>query len=75
MSAKKSASQDNNDAAQLPFEEALKKLESIVDQLEHEMPPLEEALAAYENGTDLARACLERLEKAELRIRELRLDE
>lgn len=75
MKAEDSASKDQSDAAQLPFEEALKKLESIVDQLEHEMPPLEEALSAYKDGTDLARACLERLEKAELRIRELRLDE
>lgn len=75
MKADESASSAQNDATMLPFEEALKKLESIVDQLEHEMPPLEEALSAYKDGTDLAKACLARLEKAELRIRELRLDE
>ena len=57
------------------FEEQLKALESIVDTLENDMPPLEEALSSYEQGITIARDCLERLEKAELRIKSLKLEE
>lgn len=67
--------EENSDSPPSSFEEALKKLESIVDRLENEAPPLEEALAAYEEGTMLAKQCLERLERAELRIRSLKLDD
>lgn len=54
------------------FESRLKKLESIVETLEHETPPLEDALKAYEEGVKLARGCLEQLEQAELRVRTIR---
>lgn len=57
------------------FEDQLRILESIVETLETEMPPLEEALDAYERGMNLAKDCLERLDKAELRIQTLKLDE
>lgn len=59
----------------LTFEQALRRLEDIVDALEDETPELEEALSSYEEGTALARYCLERLEHAELRIDELSLDD
>ncbi len=59
---------------EMTFEEALVRLEAIVESLEDEVPDLETALAAYEEGTALARYCLERLEAAELRIEELSLD-
>lgn len=58
----------------MTFEQALRRLEEIVESLEDETPELEEALSSYEEGTALARHCLERLEKAELRIDELSLD-
>lgn len=58
----------------LTFEEALERLEQIVESLEDEVPDLETALASYEEGTTLARHCLQRLEAAELRIDELSLD-
>ena len=57
------------------FEDQLRVLETIVEKLENDMPPLEEALGSYENGIAIAKDCLDRLEKAELRIRELKLDE
>ena len=57
------------------FEDQLRELESIVEKLENEMPPLEEALGSYEHGITIAKDCLDRLDKAELRIRELKLDE
>lgn len=62
------------DPDDLTFEEALQRLERIVDQLEGDPPDLETALDVYEEGVGLARHCLDRLEQAELRIEELSLD-
>ncbi len=58
-------------AGSLPFEEALKKLETIVSAMESEDLPLETLLAKYEEGTRLAKACQEKLAEAELKIRQL----
>ncbi len=58
-------------AEQPTFEDALDKLEGIVERLEEGEVPLEESLTAYEEGTRLVRFCLETLEKAEGRIRTL----
>lgn len=55
----------------LPFEEALKKLESIVEAMEGEELPLEALLSKYEEGTRLARLCQEKLAEAELKIEQL----
>jgi exodeoxyribonuclease VII small subunit len=63
-----------NDAAKagnLPFEEALKKLEAIVETMESEDLPLESLLGKYEEGTQLARICQEKLAEAELKIQRL----
>jgi len=57
------------------FEARLKVLESIVETLENSMPPLEEALTSYEEGVTIAKECLGRLDKAELRIRTLKLED
>lgn len=56
------------------FEARLRQLEAIVEQLENDMPPLKEALASYEEGVTIARDCLEQLDQAELRIRNLKLE-
>ena len=55
----------------LPFEEALKKLESIVEAMESEELPLETLLTKYEEGTQLARMCQEKLADAEVKIQQL----
>jgi len=55
----------------LPFEEALKKLESIVETMEAEDLPLESLLARFEEGTRLAKVCQTKLSEAELKIQEL----
>jgi exodeoxyribonuclease VII small subunit len=60
---------------EMTFEQALQRLEEIVESLEDETPELERALDTYEEGTTLARMCLKRLDEAELRIDELALDE
>ena len=55
----------------MPFEEALKKLENIVEAMESEELPLEELLAKYEEGTQLAKVCQTKLAEAELKIQQL----
>ena len=48
-------------AEQLPFEEALKQLEAIVEAMEAGDLPLETMLARFEEGVKLARQCQARL--------------
>jgi exodeoxyribonuclease VII small subunit len=57
--------------ANLPFEEALKRLEEIVDSMENHDLPLESLLAKYEEGTRLAQNCQTRLAEAEVKIQQL----
>ena len=71
-STQKTAGEDNPVKAEtLTFEEALKKLESIVEAMESEDLPLEALLARYEEGTRLAKMCQAKLAEAELRIQQL----
>ena len=58
-------------AGTLPFEEALKKLEAIVEAMESEDLPLESLLAKYEEGTRLSKICQDKLAEAELKIQQL----
>jgi exodeoxyribonuclease VII small subunit len=66
----KSAGQ-NNPAKNPPFEEALKKLEGIVEAMESDDLPLETLLARYEEGTKLVKICQDKLAEAELKIQQL----
>ena len=61
----------NNPAKSLPFEEALKKLEGVVEAMETDDLPLETLLAKYEEGTRLVKICQEKLAEAELKIQQL----
>ena len=58
-------------AGSVPFEEALKKLETIVEAMESEDLPLESLLAKYEEGTRLAKICQDKLAEADLKIQQL----
>ena len=58
-------------ADNLPFEEALQKLETIVEAMESGDLPLETMLARFEEGTRLARICQSKLADAELKIQKL----
>ena len=60
------------DAADLPFEQALERLEGLVSQLEEGDLDLEASLAAFEEGVGLTRHCQGHLERAERRIEVLR---
>ncbi len=55
----------------LSFEDALRKLQGIVESMEGEDLPLETLLARFEEGTRLSRLCQERLAEAELKIERL----
>ena len=56
---------------ELPFEEALKRLEAIVEAMESEDLPLETLLAKYEEGTQLSRICQQKLAEAEVKLQQL----
>lgn len=55
----------------LPFEESLKRLEAIVEAMENDDLPLETLLSKYEEGTQLAQNCQNRLAEAEVKIQQL----
>ena len=55
----------NND---ISFEEALKDLEKIVEELNNGDMELEKAITAYEKGIHLKNICEERLKNAQERI-------
>ena len=69
--AVKDAAPATEDCVNLPFEEALKRLEGIVDAMENDDLPLETLLAKYEEGTRLAQSCQARLSEAELKVQQL----
>ena len=58
----------------LSFEDALKRLEEIVRQLESGDAKLGDAISLYEEGTRLRQKCTERLDAAQARIEAIRLD-
>lgn len=63
---------DEKKAAKLSYEDALKKLETIVDSMESGDVPLADLLAKFEEGTQLLKICETRLKDAELKIEQLK---
>lgn len=59
---------------ELAFEAALAELEMIVSRLESEELTLEESLALFERGQQLAAHCDARLDAAVLRVEQLTAD-
>ena len=57
--------------AELAFEEAVEKLEAIVQEMESDELPLETMLVRYEEGAKLVKVCEEKLQSAESRITQL----
>jgi len=55
----------------LSFEDALKQLESIVEQLESQEITLEDSVNLYEKGMKLSKLCNQVLHQAELKIQEV----
>jgi exodeoxyribonuclease VII small subunit len=71
MAKVKGAESASEDILKLPFEEALKRLEGIVEAMEAQDLPLESLLARYQEGTALAQLCQAKLNEAELKIQQL----
>jgi exodeoxyribonuclease VII small subunit len=55
----------------IPFEEAMQKLEAIVETMESGELPLEALMTQFEEGTRLAKICQTRLAQAETKIQQL----
>ncbi len=53
------------------FEELQRELEDIVARLERGDVPVDDAIALFRRGEELYRACVARLDAAQLRIEEL----
>jgi len=53
------------------FEEALKKLETIVEKLSNEEITLEKSVELYEEGLRFSKICSETLENAALKIEQI----
>ena len=57
--------------ASLSFEDALKELETIVQQLEQGKTKLDEAITAYERGALLKRHCEQKLAEAKMKVEKI----
>ncbi len=55
----------------LSFEQALKELEEIVNSLERGDISLDDAIKAYERGSDLKDQCEKRLNEAKMKVEKI----
>ena len=65
---------NNAENAEITFESALARLESLVRALEAGNEDLDASLAAFEEGISLVRFCTEKLEAAEQKVKILLTD-
>ncbi|ATP12046.1 exodeoxyribonuclease 7 small subunit [Bartonella henselae] len=63
------------DVATLSFEQALKQLEVIVENLERGDVPLEQSIDIYERGEALKKHCEKLLKAAEAKVEKIQLSE
>ncbi|MBF87311.1 MAG: exodeoxyribonuclease VII small subunit [Pelagibacterales bacterium] len=70
MSDKKN---NNEEYENLTFEESLRALEEIVDELDSGSIDLDKAVEAYEKGTQLKLHCENKLKEAKLRIEKIEI--
>ena len=56
----------------MTFESALQELEAIVERLEKGEVSLDDAVVAYERGTELKKHCQERLDEARMKVEKIR---
>ena len=61
-------------ANEMSFEEALGELETIVNKLEQGEVSLDDAVQAYERGTELKQHCQKRLHDAKMRVEKIRAE-
>ncbi len=60
--------------SELTFEQAVVELEEIIKKLEAGKMPLEDAVKAFERGSELKKICEEKLKNAQLKIEMLSED-
>ena len=58
----------NNAIEKLTFEDAMKELEKIVDSLDKGDVSLDEAIAAYDKGSQLKDYCQKKLHEAKMKV-------
>lgn len=59
---------------ELSFEDALERLEALIESMEDGETPLAELVQKFEEGTQLLKSCQTNLKQAELTIEKLNLD-
>ncbi|MDX5475539.1 MAG: exodeoxyribonuclease VII small subunit [Bacillaceae bacterium] len=59
------------DKKEVTFENAMKELEVIVEQLEKGDVPLEEAISYYKEGMKLSKMCHEKLQNVEQQMEQI----
>ncbi|QEY25256.1 exodeoxyribonuclease VII small subunit [Neisseria zalophi] len=62
-------------AAPKSFEDALKRLETLTQAMQSSEMPLEEALAAYQEGNELVKYCQAKLAEVEQKLQVLDAEE
>jgi exodeoxyribonuclease VII small subunit len=67
--------EQSNTVEALSFEEALAELEQIVGRLESGQGSLDDAIKAYERGSDLKKHCQKKLDEARMKVEKIRLPE
>lgn len=58
----------------MSFEQAMKELESVVDQLERGDVALDQSISLYERGAALKKRCEDELKRAEEKVAAITLD-
>jgi exodeoxyribonuclease VII small subunit len=59
----------------LSFEDAMEKLEVLVDRLEEGDVPLEEAISIYKQGMELSKLCHDKLKQVEEQLTQILTDD
>ncbi|MBO6776306.1 MAG: exodeoxyribonuclease VII small subunit [Marinibacterium sp.] len=60
--------------SEMSFEEAMRELETVVDQLERGDVALDASIALYERGSTLKKRCEDELKRAEEKVAAITLD-
>ena len=65
----------NNDLENMTFEEAIRELEKLVDSLDKGDISLDEAIAAYDRGSQLKDYCQKKLHEAKMKVETIQLSD
>ena len=65
----------NNELEKLTFEEAMKELEKLVDSLDKGDVSLDDAIAAYDRGSQLKDYCQKKLHEAKMKVETIQLSD